>query len=108
MFPENTDSGARPAGTVPPTTPLTRVDNLHAPEIFASLLADVSFDGPNVRISFASNRFNPATGAVDHDVINLRVVMSLQSAAQAAKFLLDRISAANLAVTPVPSDQPMQ
>lgn len=73
-----------------PEAPLNAlfIDNPHAPEVFVSFISGAAFDGPNVRLTFASSRVNhvSAPGPVNN-VVNARLVMSIQSVENMVDFL---------------------
>lgn len=88
-----------------PTKPVFFIDDPHAPEIFASFLTGAAFDGPNVRLSFVSSRVNHenSPGTVNN-VVNGRVVMSIQSAKQMIVFLQGFLESAALNEISKPPD----
>lgn len=92
-----------------PLPPQTFVDDPKAPEYFASALAGVAFDHPNVRLTFASARVNHATnpGPVNI-VVNARIVMSIQAAKQMVELLDGFLKAAELNTVQKPQDQRIQ
>lgn len=91
----------------PATVGTSFVDAPEAPEYFASLISGVGFDGPNVRMAFASDRANHENGSVNR-VVNCRVVMSVASARQMIEFLSGFLAGAELNATQKPPEQPMQ
>jgi hypothetical protein len=92
-----------------PLPPSTFVDDPKAPEYFASLIAGVAFDHPNVRLTFASARVNhAATPGPVNVVVNARIVMSIQSAKQMVELLDGFLRSAELNVAQKPQDQSIQ
>ena len=85
------------------------IDDPKAPEVFASFVSGVAFDGPNIRITFSSSRVNHVTtpGPVNN-VVNLRLVMSIQSVQNMVGFLNEFLKTAELNATQKPQDQILQ
>ena len=75
-----------------PLTPPALIDDLKAPEFFASHIAGASFDGPNMHLTFASNRMAHAETPSASAVVNVRVVMSIPAAQQMCEFLMSFIN----------------
>lgn len=89
------------------TPPL--VDDPHIPEVFASFCAGAGFEGPVVRIVFASNRpDHSAINATARNVANLRLVMAIPAAQQMCEFLTNFLQNAGLNTVPTPSRDQMQ
>jgi hypothetical protein len=79
------------------------VDDPHAPEFFVSFIAGTAFDGPNIRLTFASSRVDHsiAPGPIKN-VANVRIVMSIQAAQNMRDFLSSFLSTAELNATQKP------
>lgn len=101
-MPDNEDPKPAPAPALRPV-----LDSSATP-VFASLLNDFSFDGPNIHLSFATQRFNPVTNLADHFVITSRIVMSVASARQMLDFLSKGIVTAELNSLPMPDKDSLQ
>lgn len=89
------------------------IDNPHAPEYFVSTISGARFDfsGSNLTLTFESHRDNHESDAdrrAINRVVNLRVVMSVQSAAQLTGFLQDTLTKAALNQAQKPPEQPLQ
>ena len=95
-----------PSPTPAPSTSVD-VNDLHAPEFFTSQLAGCAFDGPNVRLTFISNRFDHPTNVLNH-VVNVRLVMSIGVAQNMINFLQGFLHNAALNAAEKAPDAPMQ
>jgi hypothetical protein len=85
------------------------VDDLSAPEFFASFIAGAAFDSPNVRLTFVSSRVSHVTTpAPVNNVVNVRIVMSIPAAQQKCKFLSGFLQSADLNATQKPPEQSLQ
>jgi hypothetical protein len=85
------------------------LDDLTAPEFFASYLVGAAYDGPNVRLTFASTRVRHTTNtAPPVPVVNARIVMSVPSAKQMVEFLGKFLNAAELNAVQKPENQSIQ
>jgi hypothetical protein len=85
------------------------VDDPKAPEFFASSIVGLAFDGPNIRLTFASTRVNhAATPGPTSTVVNARIVMSLQAAQNMRDFLTTFLKTAELNALQKPQDQSIQ
>jgi hypothetical protein len=84
------------------------IDNPHAAEIFASFMTGAAFDGPNIRMTFASSRVNHESnpGPVNN-VVNARLIMSIQSAQGMVDFLQRFLASAQLNATERPPESPL-
>jgi hypothetical protein len=87
------------------TAPSVPLENLHAPEFFASWIKSVAFEGPNVHLTFVAQRWDHTIDAMREVVVG-RVVMPINGVANMAQFLAQRLQHAALAATPVHPDQP--
>ena len=92
---------------IPEAALSVNVNDLHAPEFFASFLAGCAFDGPNVRLSLASNRYDHAANVLNH-VVNVRLVMSIASAQNMVTFLTNFLNSAELNAVEKSPDAPLQ
>ena len=93
---------------VPQVKP-TYVDDPQAPEIFASFINGIAFDGPNARMTFACSRVNHEnTPGNVSTVVNLRLVMSIDSAINMADFIKRFLETAALSQASKPADQSLQ
>jgi hypothetical protein len=97
----------KPADAPKTTVPSVPLENLHAPEFFASWIKSVAFEGPNVHLTFVSQRWDHTIDAMREVVVG-RVVMPINGVANMAQFLAQRLQHAALAATPVHPDQPVQ
>lgn len=85
------------------------VDDQHAPEVFASGVAGMAFDGPNIHITFFSTRVNHGTSPGPlKNVVTARVVVPVAVAAQLGVDLREFASSAKLNTTNKPIDQLLQ
>jgi hypothetical protein len=79
------------------------VDDPSAPEFFVSWLKGAGFDGPNVRLTFVSMRVNHAQNpGVPNEVVNVRLVMSVDAAQNMRAFLDQFLQTAALNAIPRP------
>jgi hypothetical protein len=70
--------------------PVTLIDNLGAPDVFADRVAGVFLTNGNVHMTFVSRRCDyTKTPNVFHDVVIGRLVMPFPEAEGTARFLLD-------------------
>jgi hypothetical protein len=97
----------KPAEAPKTTVPSVPTENLHAPEFFASWIKSAAFEGPNVHLTFVSQRWDHATDAMREVVVG-RVVMPIAGVANMAQFLSQRLQQAALAAAPVHPNQPVQ
>lgn len=63
------------------------VDDLKAPEFFTSSIVAVEDEGPNMRLTFVSDRRGAAQRNQIHRTVNLRIVMSREMVVNAVAFL---------------------
>jgi hypothetical protein len=91
------------------TSPLTFVDNPHAPEVFASEAVGFFLIAGNIHITFASDRVNHATtpGPINR-VVTARVVIPIQAAQRLAAGLYDFLKKQGLDPVPVPDKTHVQ
>jgi hypothetical protein len=97
----------KPAEALKTTVPSVPTENLHAPEFFASWIKSAAFEGPNVHLTFVSQRWDHTTDAMREVVVG-RVVMPIAGVANMAQFLSQRLQQAALAAAPVHPNQPVQ
>ena len=97
----------KPAEAPKTTVPSVPIENLHAPEFFASWIKSAAFEGPNVHLTFVSQRWDHTTDAMREVVVG-RVVMPITGVANMAQFLSHRLQQAALAAAPVHPNQPVQ
>jgi hypothetical protein len=97
----------KPAEAPKTTVPSVPTENLHAPEFFASWIKSAAFEGPNVHLTFVSQRWDHTTDAMREVVVG-RVVMPIAGVANMAQFLSLRLQQAALAAAPVHPNQPVQ
>jgi hypothetical protein len=97
----------KPAEAPKTTAPSVPTENLHAPEFFASWIKSAAFEGPNVHLTFVSQRWDHTTDAMREVVVG-RVVMPIAGVANMAQFLSLRLQQAALAAAPVHPNQPVQ
>ena len=95
----------KPADALKATVPSVPLENLHAPEFFASWVKSAAFEGPNVHLTFVSQRWDHTIDAMREVVVG-RVVMPINGVANMTQFLAQRLQHAALAATPVHPDQP--
>lgn len=104
LTPEPQEKAAAPVLRTPPF-----VDDPQIPEFFASFCAGAGFEGPLVRIVFASNRpDHSATNATARNVANLRLVMAIPAAQQMCEFLMNFLRTAELNAVPLPPKGTLQ
>ena len=85
----------KPAEALKTTVPSVPTENLHAPEFFASWIKSAAFEGPNVHLTFVSQRWDHTTDAMREVVVG-RVVMPIAGVANMAQFLSQRLEQAAL------------
>lgn len=91
------------------TSAPTFLDNPNAPEFFVSSLAGLAAEGPNIRLTFASNRTNHTSDpAPTARVVNLRVVMSAAALHDLTLFLGKWQAASNLIAAQKPEGADFQ
>ena len=59
----------RPAEALKNTKPSVPLENLHAPEFFASWIKSAAFEGPNVHLTFVSQRWDHTIDAMREVVV---------------------------------------
>jgi hypothetical protein len=96
-----------PTDTSKTTVQSVPLENLHAPEFYASWIKSVAFEGPNVHLTFVSQRWDHTIDAMREVVVG-RMVMPINGVANMAQFLAQRLQHAALAAAPVHPDQPVQ
>ena len=94
----------KPADAPKATVPSVPLENLHAPEFFASWVKSAAFEGPNVHLTFVSQRWDHTIDAMREVVVG-RVVMPINGVANMTQFLAQRLQHAALAAAPVHPDQ---
>lgn len=97
----------QPAEAQKAAAPSVPTENLHAPEFFASWIKSAAFEGPNVHLTFVSQRWDHTVDAMREVVVG-RVVMPIAGVANMTQFLAQRLQQAALAAAPVQPGQPVQ